>query len=298
MGPTAVPPLLTALKSKEPKIRDYAIMALGAIGAPAIDPLLALLEDENPDTRSGVAAALGFIRDPRAVEPLITALSDKDPGVRAQVVSALMTLGGPAVDPLMKSLQVHDSDVQQGAALILGMIQDPRAVEPLIVTLKDPNPEVRAWVVWALGRIGDKRAAKPLQELLEGESVQGQQAENKASQSDKKENASASNGSMLHEVSMLHFFLPRVLTINVGDIVKWTNNHGIEHSVKSLAKTKEGLSVFFSGQLMPNNAYVHQFTEPGTYDYVCGLHPPMVGTIIVKPKPGVRKAEKEPEVTQ
>jgi plastocyanin len=71
----------------------------------------------------------------------------------------------------------------------------------------------------------------------------------------------------------------------VGDSVRWTNNHGIEHNAKSETKNEEGLSAFVSGQLMPNNSAIIQFTKPGTYDYVCAVHPAMRGTIIVKPKP-------------
>lgn len=119
--------------------------------------------------------------------------------------------------------------------------------------------------------------------LIPLNSLRAQQTESKPEQ--KETEGTTSNGPVVHEVSIFHVFVPQVLVINVGDSVRWVNKHGIEHSAKSLAKNKEGLSVFFTGQLMPPNSYVFQFNEPGTYDYVCGLHPAMTGTIIVKPKP-------------
>jgi|GEM_PF-3219491 len=112
-----------------------------------------------------------------------------------------------------------------------------------------------------------------------------QQTGNKAEQTQTKENTATPSGPVVHDVSILHVFLPQVLTIYVGDSVRWTNNHGIEHNVKSEAKTGEGVSVFVSGQLMPNNTYITQFNKPGVYEYVCAVHPAMNGIIIVKPRP-------------
>lgn len=114
--------------------------------------------------------------------------------------------------------------------------------------------------------------------------VPAQQPEEKVEQKVEKENL-ATNSPVVHEVSMLHVFLPQVLVIQVGDSVRWINNHGIEHNAKSETKTEEGLSAFVSGQLMPNNSYTVQFTKPGTYDYVCAVHPAMKGIVIVKPRP-------------
>jgi plastocyanin len=41
--------------------------------------------------------------------------------------------------------------------------------------------------------------------------------------------------------------------------------------------------LFRSKALDSDESYSFTFTSAGTYDYFCGLHPHMVGKIIVKP---------------
>lgn len=85
-----------------------------------------------------------------------------------------------------------------------------------------------------------------------------------------------------HEVSVGNFFFePATLTIQVGDIVRWTNQEGF-HNV--------GTEVYpdnpntFGNELSSSNwVYEFTFTEVGTNQYQCDAHPgPMQGTIIVE----------------
>ncbi len=57
----------------------------------------------------------------------------------------------------------------------------------------------------------------------------------------------------------------------------WDNHDDIPHSV--VEKNK----LFRSKALDTDDSYSFTFTQAGTYDYFCGLHPHMVGKIIVKP---------------
>lgn len=72
-------------------------------------------------------------------------------------------------------------------------------------------------------------------------------------------------------------FAPAELTISPGTTVTWENHDDIPHSVV------EKNTLFRSKALDTNDAYSFTFTQAGIYDYFCGLHPHMVGKIIVKP---------------
>jgi amicyanin len=66
------------------------------------------------------------------------------------------------------------------------------------------------------------------------------------------------------------------LTVAVGTTVKWVNHDDIPHSVVDKNKA------FRSKALDTDDSYSFTFASAGTFDYFCGLHPHMVGKIIVK----------------
>jgi plastocyanin len=71
-------------------------------------------------------------------------------------------------------------------------------------------------------------------------------------------------------------FTPPELTVAVGTTVKWINHDDIPHSVVDKNKA------FRSKALDTDDAYSFTFASAGSFDYFCGLHPHMVGKIIVK----------------
>ena len=71
-------------------------------------------------------------------------------------------------------------------------------------------------------------------------------------------------------------FSPKELTVAVGTTVKWVNHDDIPHNVVDKNKA------FRSKALDTDDAYSYTFARAGTFDYFCGLHPHMVGKIIVK----------------
>jgi len=71
-------------------------------------------------------------------------------------------------------------------------------------------------------------------------------------------------------------FSPKELTVAVGTTVKWVNHDDIPHTVVNADK------LFRSKALDTDDSYSFTFTSAGTFDYFCGLHPYMVGQIIVK----------------
>ncbi|NND93329.1 MAG: T9SS type A sorting domain-containing protein [Flavobacteriales bacterium] len=66
------------------------------------------------------------------------------------------------------------------------------------------------------------------------------------------------------------YYAPQFITIELGDIVRWTNSggtHNVDGTIETFENNPEG---FTSGD--PSNAlwvYEHTFTIPGVYDFEC-----------------------------
>jgi plastocyanin len=71
-------------------------------------------------------------------------------------------------------------------------------------------------------------------------------------------------------------FSPMSLAVPAGTEVIWKNLDGEPHTVVSI----EG--VFRSSGLDQNDSFAFKFDRPGTYKFLCSIHPQMLGTIIVK----------------
>ncbi|MDQ3351347.1 MAG: cupredoxin domain-containing protein [Actinomycetota bacterium] len=71
-------------------------------------------------------------------------------------------------------------------------------------------------------------------------------------------------------------FDPAEIEVAAGATVTWTNEDSATHTVESDDDT------LMSGDLDNGATYEMTFDEPGTYQYVCGIHPNMEGTVIVK----------------
>jgi amicyanin len=70
-------------------------------------------------------------------------------------------------------------------------------------------------------------------------------------------------------------FDPATLTVPVGSTVTWTNKDEEPHTIAA----KDGS--FHSPTLDTKGTYSFTFTNPGTYDYICSIHPFMTGTVVV-----------------
>jgi len=77
------------------------------------------------------------------------------------------------------------------------------------------------------------------------------------------------------------FFAPPEIRIAPNGTVVWTNADSIIHTVTS-GKPRQGPSgEFDSGIIQSGDSFSHTFSKTGTYDYYSGLHPYMVGKVIV-----------------
>jgi len=77
---------------------------------------------------------------------------------------------------------------------------------------------------------------------------------------------------------MNYTYSPATLTINVGDTVTWTNMDTAPHTVT----VTSGPVKFKSPNLAKGESFTYTFTEAGTYDYYCAVHPDMVAKVVVK----------------
>lgn len=79
-------------------------------------------------------------------------------------------------------------------------------------------------------------------------------------------------------VSIKNFaFSPAVLKVKVGTTVTWTNRDTDAHTVTSAASG----GPLKSAALATGASYSYTFTRPGTYAYLCTIHPFMTATVEV-----------------
>ena len=88
------------------------------------------------------------------------------------------------------------------------------------------------------------------------------------------------------------WYQPPVVTINVNQSVTWVNQDKELHTVTSgKSAGREGLignsvgepdGLFDSGHINVGQSWTHKFTQAGTFEYFCSIHPWMQGYVIVQ----------------
>ena len=75
-----------------------------------------------------------------------------------------------------------------------------------------------------------------------------------------------------HEVKIEQYaYGPSSMNITQGDTVTWTNLDSVEHDVV----VTSGPESFRSPMLSKGQSWSHTFTTPGSYSYICSVHPDM-----------------------
>lgn len=72
-------------------------------------------------------------------------------------------------------------------------------------------------------------------------------------------------------------FKPDTVTVPVGTTVTWENR---EDGVTHTSTADDGR--WKSGGLAPGERFSFTFDQPGTYTYICSIHPRMKATIVVE----------------
>ncbi|MEU7218035.1 cupredoxin domain-containing protein [Nocardia iowensis] len=73
-------------------------------------------------------------------------------------------------------------------------------------------------------------------------------------------------------------FSPAEVTIKTGDIITWHFSDKAPHNVQGIGDKAMGLN----SPIIDKGDWSYTFTVPGTYRYLCSLHPEMRGTITVQ----------------
>jgi len=89
--------------------------------------------------------------------------------------------------------------------------------------------------------------------------------------------AKAAPSAQSNKIVLKNFmFEPASLTVKAGSTVTWTNMDEEPHTVVSSS------GLFRSNGLDTKDTFSFKFDKPGTYGFICSIHPQMVGTIVVQ----------------
>jgi plastocyanin len=83
-----------------------------------------------------------------------------------------------------------------------------------------------------------------------------------------------------HAITMANYaFSPASETITVGDSVTWTNTDQAPHNIT----TTSAPTSIQSPTLTTGQSWSYTFATPGSYSYICSIHPDMRATLVVRP---------------
>ena len=75
----------------------------------------------------------------------------------------------------------------------------------------------------------------------------------------------------------LFAFNPPVVTVPAGTTVRWVNRDRFQHDVFGV----QDATFLRSPVLSQAQGFEYTFAAPGTYDYICSIHPSMTGRVVV-----------------
>jgi plastocyanin len=216
--------------------------------------------------------------------------------------SGLMMLGGPGTEPPTYSLTFTKPGTYDYVCII-----HPGMEGKVVVNAEGRSADTQSAV--------DARSRDEVNSLLAGDGISSIMS-NVGELPAEGVTAGLAMGAGTAQVDVQRFFPPRV-TIHAGDSLTWINKSLAPHTVTFLAgqaqpdvvnvqpqpagppqfqlnptmfnpagdpSAYDGSSYLNSGftEPGPNGTYTVTFTQPGSYDYLCLLHPGMVGTVVVQ----------------
>jgi len=73
-------------------------------------------------------------------------------------------------------------------------------------------------------------------------------------------------------------FSPQQITVRTGTTVTWINQDSVTHQPVADSAALIGMG---SAPLNTGDSYSYTFTQTGTWNYHCNIHPEMTGTVVV-----------------
>ncbi len=178
MSPAAGTPqgLLEALRSRHPRVREYASLRLASLEPEALSSLSLddwetyealgeALAAHDPQLRERVVRFIAKLKGRFRSPLLLSALDDEDPNVLLEALDAVSgEIDAAAVPRLEAALGNRHPEVREKAVKALGKVGSERAVELLLTALSDEEEDVR-WI--AVDALCELRAAVAVPQLCE-----------------------------------------------------------------------------------------------------------------------------------
>lgn len=162
------------LSSKDDKVRQRVIRALGQLGSEAklaLPHLRAALADSDFIIRLEAAVAVGFVGNHEDSKYLLPLLDDQVEAVRFQTISALAFLKDTRVtSELLHRYEDETIHVKDQILRALGHLGGSKAYRLLERELRAINPTIRTGAVVGLSLLGDSRACALLNKVAETDS--------------------------------------------------------------------------------------------------------------------------------
>lgn len=87
----------------------------------------------------------------------------------------------------------------------------------------------------------------------------------------------ASAKDSIHKISISDMkFTPAITNAQIGDVIEWSNQDLVPHSVTSDNKQ------FDSKAILPNKNWSMKLKKKGNFNYHCTFHPVMKGQLLIK----------------
>lgn len=153
---SATDAVLAKLKSKNPKTRREAIVALGEVKTKKSVQLLVKSLADPAWTNRQIAAEQVILAGEVAIEPLIAVIDEEHEDLHYWTIEALGNLGGDGIACLEKILDSPDRTDRLHIVKCLPKSRDPRVVDPLLKALGDADWSVRKHAAEGLELFGDR----------------------------------------------------------------------------------------------------------------------------------------------
>jgi plastocyanin len=89
--------------------------------------------------------------------------------------------------------------------------------------------------------------------------------------------ATKGSGAVPQGAILSYTFLPDVIRVRAGEMVTWYNGSGEPAHTVTAADGS-----FDSGRMVGGSSFSFRFSDPGTYDFACSIHPAMKGVVVVE----------------